>query len=313
MEGSTPVAIAKSLTNDGIESPMHKSKWSATTVRSILKNEKYKGDALLQKNYTVDFLTKQQKVNNGEVPQYYVENNHEAIISPETFEIVQQEIQRRRNMNGKYSGVDILTAKIKCGECGGSYGAKIWHSNDKYRKEVYQCNRKYSGDKKCTTPILTKEDIENRFISVVNNLIKNKNEVIDNLETVKKTLCDTEELVKEKNKLQDQLVEHVEKIQGLIEVNSKVAQNQEDYQKNYDALVKEYETTKAEHQKLELDISNKLAKSETLNLFINTIKKQDTLLVKFDAVMWGSLLESVTVYKADDIRFKFRDGTEIKG
>lgn len=160
LEGSTPVAIAKGLTNDGIESPMHKSKWSATTVRSILKNEKYKGDALLQKNYTVDFLIKKQKVNNGEVSQYYVENNHEAIISPETFEIVQQEIQRRRNMNGKYS-----------------------------------------GDKKCTTPILTKEDIENRFINVVNSLIKNKNEVIDNLETVKKTLCDTEELVKDKNKL----------------------------------------------------------------------------------------------------------------
>lgn len=313
IKGYTPVSIAKALTKEGIKSLMNKDSWSATTIRSVLSNEKYKGDALLQKNYTVDFLTKKQKVNNGEVPQYYVENNHEAVISPETFEIVQQEIQRRRNMNGKYSGVDILTAKIKCGECGGCYGAKVWHSNDKYRRVVYQCNRKYSGDKKCTTPIITKEDIENRFINVVNNLIKNKDEVIDNLETVKKTLCDTEELVKEKNKLQDQLVEQVEKIQGLIEVNSKVAQNQEDYQKKYDAIVKEYETTKAEHQKLELDISNKLAKSETLNLFINTIKKQDTLLKEFDAVMWGSLLESVTVYKADDIRFKFRDGTEIKG
>lgn len=83
-----------------------------------MKNEKYKGDALLQKNYTVDFLTKKQKVNEGEVPQYYVENNHEAIISPEIFEIVQAEIERRGKLNGKYSGLDILTAKIVCGECG---------------------------------------------------------------------------------------------------------------------------------------------------------------------------------------------------
>ena len=120
--------------------------------------------------------------------QYYVENNHEAIIDPEVFEMVQTEIERRRNLKGKYSGVDILTAKIICGECGGSFGSKVWHSNDKYRKVVYQCNQKYNGENKCTTPILIKEDIENRFIKVVNSLIENKDEVIENLETIRKTL-----------------------------------------------------------------------------------------------------------------------------
>lgn len=313
LEGSTPCAIAKSLMKDKIESPGHKEKWNASTIRSILSNEKYKGDALLQKNYTVDFLTKKQKVNEGEVPQYYVENNHEAIIDPELFEIVQAEIKRRQELNGKYSGVDILTAKIICGECGASYGAKVWHSNDKYRKVVYQCNQKYNGDKKCATPILTKEDIENRFIKVVNSLIENKDEIIDNLEIVKKTVCDTDALVEEKNKLHQKLVEQVEKIQEMIDINSRIAQNQEEYQKEYEKLVNEYELTKAEHQKLELDISSKLAKSETLSLFINTIKKQEKLLTEFDGVMWGSLLESVVVYKEDDVRFKFRDGTEIKG
>lgn len=313
LAGSTPIAIAKSLMKDKIESTGHKEKWNTSTIRSILKNEKYKGDALLQKNYTVDFLTKKQKVNEGEVPQYYVENNHEAIISPELFEIVQAEIERRKNLNGKYSGVDILTAKIICGECGGSYGAKVWHSNDKYRRVVYQCNQKYNGDKKCSTPILTKDDIENRFINVINSLIANKKEIIDNLEIVKKTICNIDELVKRKNEMQQKLVEQVEKIQDLIEINSRVAQNQEEYQKEYEGLVNEYEITKAEHKKLELDISSKLAKSETLDLFINTIKKQDKPLTEFDDVMWGSLLECVVVNNADDIIFKFRDGTEIKG
>lgn len=77
--------IAKKLTADGIPTPGGKEKWSISTVRSILNNEKYKGDALLQKSYTVDFLTKKTKVNEGEIPQYYVEDNHEAIISPEIF------------------------------------------------------------------------------------------------------------------------------------------------------------------------------------------------------------------------------------
>lgn len=312
LAGSTACSIAKSLMEDGIESPGHKKKWNASTIRSILKNEKYKGDALLQKHYTVDFLTKKQKVNEGEVQQYYVENNHEAIIDPEIFEMVQTEIERRRNLKGKYSGVDILTAKIICGECGGSFGSKVWHSNDKYRKVVYQCNQKYNGENKCTTPILIKEDIENRFIKVVNSLIENKDEVIENLETIRKTLCDTTLLSKEKNELSQKLVEQVEQIQELIEVNSRVAQNQEEYQKQYEKLVNEYEITKVEHQKLELDISNKLTKSETLSVFINTIKKQETLLETFDEMMWGSLLESVVVYK-DNVLFKFRDGTEIKG
>ncbi len=313
LRGYTPHTIGKKLDEMNIKTPENKGHWCASVVRSILKNEKYKGDALLQKNYTVDFLTKKQKVNEGEIPQYYVENNHEAIITSEMFEIVQAEIERRRKLNGKYSGVDILTSKIICGECGGSYGSKVWHSNDKYRKIVYQCNRKYNGDKKCETPILIKEDIENRFINVVNEIIKNKDEIIENLKIVNKTVCDTKELEKQKNELHQNLLEQVEKIQELIEINSRVTQNQEEYQKEYEKLVNEYEFTKAEHKKIESEISSRLAKTETIELFINTIKKQETLLTEFDEIMWGSLLECVKIYAIDNIIFKFRDGTEIKG
>ncbi|MDD2531051.1 MAG: recombinase family protein [Bacteroidales bacterium] len=313
LEGSTPLMIANGLMKDKIKSPMKKDTWNASTVRNILKNEKYKGDALLQKHYTVDFLTKKQKKNEGEVPQYYVENNHEAIINPETFEMVQLEFARRSRINGKYSGVDIITAKLVCGECGGSYGAKVWHSTDKYRKEIYQCNRKYNGDKKCSTPILVKADIENRFINVVNKLIQSKDEIIENLKMINKTICNTDELTKQKNELHQKLVEQVDKIQELIEVNARVVQNQEEYQKEYEKLVSDYELTKTEHKKLELEITTKLSKSETMKMFIKTIEKQEVLLTEFDPLMWGSLLDSVKVYAPDDVRFIFRDGTEVKG
>ena len=88
MEGLTPGAIAKELTADGIPTPSRKQRWQTSTVESILQNEKYKGAALLQKCFTVDFLTKKRKVNEGEVPQYYVEHSHEPIITPEEFEKV---------------------------------------------------------------------------------------------------------------------------------------------------------------------------------------------------------------------------------
>ena len=311
LSGSTAVAIAKGLTNDGIETPGHKQKWHASTVRSILTNEKYKGEALLQKYYTPDFLTKKQKVNNGEIQQYYVENNHPAIIEPEIFEMVRTEKDRRLMLNGKYSGTDILTSRIKCGECGGSYGAKVWHSSSKYKKVIYQCNRKYAGKEKCKTPAIRADDVEARFVNAVNSIIENKDEIISNLEMVLDKICNKKELSEEKEKLEKSLTEQVEKIQDLIEINSRVAQNQEKYKKEYDALIKEYEETKNKYEQLEIETSRKAARHQTIKDYINTLKKQNKPLEKFDELMWGSLLESATIKDKGTIVFKFKDGTEI--
>jgi len=313
LSGSTAVAIAKGLTNDGIETPGHKQKWHASTVRSILTNEKYKGEALLQKYYTPDFLTKKQKVNNGEIQQYYVENNHPAIIEPEIFEMVRIEKDRRLMLNGKYSGTDILTSRIKCGECGGSYGAKVWHSSSKYKKVIYQCNRKYAGKEKCKTPAIRADDVETRFVNAVNSIIENKDEIISNLEMVLDKICNKKELSEEKEKLEKSLAEQVEKIQELIDMNSRVAQNQEKYKKEYDAMIKTYDETKFKYEQLEIESSQQAAKHQMIKDYINTLKKQNKPLTKFDGLMWGSLLESATIKDKDTIVFKFKDGTEING
>lgn len=89
LKGKTYTGIAKQLTEENILTPGGKEEWRSSTVKSILQNEKYKGDALLQKSYTVDFLTKKTKINEGEVPQYYVENSHPGIIKAEAFDLVQ--------------------------------------------------------------------------------------------------------------------------------------------------------------------------------------------------------------------------------
>ena len=130
LEGKTPFGIAQALMAAGIPSPAGKTKWSTSTVLSILTNEKYKGDALLQKTFCTDFLTKKMKVNEGEVPQYYVENSHPAIISPKMFDIVQKELARRKEQKRPHSGSSIFSGKIICGCCGNIYGSKVWHSND---------------------------------------------------------------------------------------------------------------------------------------------------------------------------------------
>jgi hypothetical protein len=108
LRGKTPAGICRYLEQHGIPTPSGKQKWSQTTVDSILANEKYKGDALLQKKFTTDFLTKKMKVNEGEVPQYYVERSHDAIIEPLEWDMVQAEISRRRSLGRAYSGNSVF-------------------------------------------------------------------------------------------------------------------------------------------------------------------------------------------------------------
>lgn len=110
--------IAKLLTSEGIPTPSGKEKWCGDIVKSILQNEKYKGDALLQKRYTVNFLTKKKKVNQGEVPQFYVEGSHAAIIESSVFDAVQKQMVVRHAGKNRHSSVSIFSSKIKCGDCG---------------------------------------------------------------------------------------------------------------------------------------------------------------------------------------------------
>jgi len=108
LSGLSYTAVAKELTSRKIKTPAGKDKWCPGTVQSILTSEKMKGDALLQKKFTADFLTKKLVKNEGQIPQYYVTANHEAIIDPATFDLVQAEIERRRG-GGRYSGVTIFS------------------------------------------------------------------------------------------------------------------------------------------------------------------------------------------------------------
>ena len=309
LDGYTFHSIAGELTSRGLKTPAGKSKWYPKTVESILTNEKYKGDALLQKRFTVNFLTKETKDNEGEVPQYYVEHNHEAIISPQIFDWVQEEIKRRREGKKRYSGVSIFSSKIKCGDCGGWYGAKVWHSKDKYRRTIYRCNDKFKSH--CKTPHLTENDIKEAFIRAVNRLIENKAEILNTIILLKERLTDTEALEEERDKLSTDLNLLDEKVQQLIVENAKVAQNQDDYDRNYSELVSRYETAKKQYDKTCDVIQYRKARSRQMDSFIRELRGQE-LVKEFDARLWCSLVDFITVYSKVDIRVTFKDETEIR-
>ena len=250
------------------------------------------------------------KKNEGEVPQYYVERNHEAIISPAVFDMVQAELAKRKCGGSRYSGVSIFSNKIKCGDCGGWYGSKVWHSTDQYRKVIYRCNSKYK-DEKCQTLHVTEEEIKALFIKAYNELLSEKKEIIANAEIIRKTLCTTDTMFAEKRRLEDEILVLVEMTQNLVAENARVAQDQEEYQKRYNSLVQRYETAKKNYDELAAKIEQKEAHGERILQFITALKEQNGIITEFDDALWGSMVEFVTIGR-DCHSVTFKDGTEIQ-
>lgn len=141
LEGANYKEISEGLEADGILTAAGNPRWHASTLKKILTNEKYMRDALLQKTYTVDCLTKKRVVNDGTVPQYYVNNDHEAIIPRELFTRVQEEMKRRVNirqgMDGKrqvYSSKYALSSIVFCRHCGDMYRRTHWNASNSKSK-----------------------------------------------------------------------------------------------------------------------------------------------------------------------------------
>ena len=191
LQGKTYGNISDHLTGSGVATPSGKhTPWNISAVMSILTNEKYSGNALLQKGYTTDFLTKKRKKNEGEIPQYYVENSHPAIVTPETFDLVQAEIKRRKSRGGKHSGVYCFSGRVVCGECGGFFGSKVWHSNSPYRRMIWQCNKKFKDKTRCRTPHLNEDDLKRLFVEAFNRLYADRAGLMEDYREIIAALTD---------------------------------------------------------------------------------------------------------------------------
>ena len=310
LQGQSPFQIATALTKEGIPSPGGKDHWNASNIRSILTNEKYKGDALLQKSYTVDFLTKKKKMNEGEIPQYYVHDNHEAIIPPETFEMVQALMATRKKGKNRLSSVSVFSSKIKCADCGSWYGPKVWHSNDAYRKVIWQCNHKFE-DQKCGTPTLTEDEIKELFLSTANKVVDQKEQFIAIYEQVLMKSLDTTALESELSELEAEINIAAELIEECIKENAHVALDQAEYQKRYDGLVARFDKAKARHTEVTDLIAECMARKHQIETYLKDLHDREPLTVFRDAD-WLAMVDYITIHNKKDIRVTFKDGTEIK-
>ena len=254
---------------------------------------------------------KTRRKNTGEIPQYYVEEHHEAIIPPDLFDFVQLEI-KRREQNGKHSGVSIFANKVKCGCCGGWYGAKVWHSTDKYRRVIYRCNKKYAHKgKPCSTRHLTEDEIKQIFVKALNSLVEVKENVIAELRSLIDGVCQTGELVEERDKVEQELSVLAERLETLIRENARVAQDQTVYLKQENEIRALYVEKQGHLARLDEQLSEKESKRNTLESMIQVVCGINGEQVAFDEELWGGLLDYVVVKADGAVVVVFKGGIEI--
>ncbi|MBE6719185.1 MAG: recombinase family protein [Ruminococcaceae bacterium] len=311
LKGSTPSLIARELTEKGVPSPSKKERWHPSTVASILQNEKYCGRALLQKSFIPNYLDHKKVVNEGQRQQYYIENSHDGIVSREIFDIVQAEMAARNSGSRSRKSSDYLTRFLVCGDCGGYFGRKVHHSNDKYRTEIYRCNDCYKGEHKCNSARFTEERFKEMFLEALNQKVSSRAA----LETVEMAIALYDDLSADEANLlslQDKLGVVTKEIENLVQKNARTGKV-EHYDERYSAMAAEYDSVGTALENAGLELAQKRETRARLVCYYNALKNaqnSENGIGEFDQKMLCHLLQRAVVGK-NDIDFVFQDGSVV--
>ena len=311
IEGKSANSIAKHLTQQGIPTPAGKQVWQRATVESILRNEKYKGAALLQKKFTVDFLQKKMKVNEGEVPQYYVEHSHAAIIDPEEWERVQLELTRRKNSTRRTNCNSPFAGTIICGDCGEIFGSKVWHSNSKYRRTIWRCNAKYEAGKHCSTPHLYEDDLKQHFITALSQLLTDRTALLEDGRLIRSELLDFTAIDTECDGILQELDVVAGMIRQMVNENATQVKSQAAYIGQYNSLVERYENLQSRYDTLQQQKERRQIQADAIGGCLFALEELDLLQITFSEALWTAAVDHVTVYADNRLVFHFKNGSEI--
>lgn len=320
LEGYSTGKIAKYLEEQKIKTATGLEKWHDTVVLKMLRNEKYMGDALLQKTYTVDFMTKKKVMNKGIVPQYYVEDDHEAIIPKDLFYRVQEELARRasvnksavtrkKNMKSKYSSEYALTGILLCGECGQEYRRVTWARNGK-KKIVWRCsNRLTNGTKYCKDSVTLEEGILNRTaMEAIHRITCNDGNFASALRQNVIRVIGSYGREQEPDEYDEKIKAKQEEMVSLIAENAAISSYTDEFDERYRRIAEEISTLKEEQ--LEARRKKKLAESYNRRVqdMDNFLKQQTYQMPEFDNDLVRRLIANIKVVSEDKLLIQFQSG-----
>jgi len=317
LDGFSLQEIADGLMRDGILSPSGKDRWYSSTIKSILQNEKYKGDCHLQKTYLPDFLSARRVKNEGQTESYYVENDHAAIISQETFQLAQQHMQERNSLRGatitghsKYLGKYTFSDMVFCGECGESYRRHQQYSkNNKYY--IWVCKRhENSGKNNCSAKPIKECALKKAFLKALNGLLENRENILERLYlTAMSQMSDSCE-------------------RDIVEIDKEIQRRQTDIvnlllAKNGGELSEDEYAEQLRKLQIQIDELN-LKKGETLTeqsnvqliehrtAAVKELLHTGKILDEFDSVIFKTLVRRIIVLNKKEIELEFECGIKVK-
>ena len=320
LEGYSAKKISQYLEENGIKTATGQDKWYDSVIFKMLRNEKYMGDALLQKTYTVDFMTKKKVINKGIVPQYYVEDDHEPIIPKELFYRVQEELARRASMNksavtrkknqkSKFSSEYALTGLLLCGDCGQEYRRVTWSRNGK-KKIVWRCsNRLTNGTKNCKKSESLEEGALNRAVmEAINRITRGDGDFVGAFRQNVIRVIGSYSGEQEPDEYDEKIKEKEAEMVALITENARVGSYTDEFDERYRRIAEEITILKEEQ--IETRRKKKLADSyeQRLKDMDSFLEKQTCQISEFDNDLVRRLIASIKVVSAKKLIIRFQSG-----
>lgn len=317
LEGESLNSIARILKEKGIKTIRGNTEWNVNSIRTILINEKYIGDAMAQKTFTTDYLTKARKENQGELQKYYVENAHEAIIPREVFYKVQEELHQRANIykksskqetesKGKHSGKYTLSKITVCKECGCEYHRQIWSKYGE-KKAVWRCeNRLRNGIRYCKdSPTIEESVLHRAVLHAINQVLENKDDFVQtlrkNVVTALTHGTEDSEYAKEKKKLQKAMAE-------LIQQQAQQDGNKTAFEERCQVITAQIEALEMK----QIKASSRGEKSRKMEDIENFLDKTNCVLTEYDDKLVRKLIQNINVVNARKIEVVFKSGIIVE-
>ncbi len=322
LDGMSMNLIADRLNAKGFTTKGNGSPYRKAVIQRILTNEKYRGDALLQKTYVTDCITKKTRKNNGELPMYLVKNHHEPIISRADFNRVQEEMARRsakraiadkltKTEQGKYSAKYALSELLICGECGAHYRRVTWTAKG-FKEIKWRCvSRIQYGKKKCrSSPTVDEQPLHKVIVSAINEFCEVKDDVAKALrESI------TEVLDPNLNGSVQASQQRIDELAHNIDELIKLATVPEIAQSAMSDIAKFSEEMKTLREFVETEKVKQMTAqrgSAELKVILERLENENFTLTEYDDVAVRQLIEKVTVECKDTITVTFKGGFEVR-
>lgn len=305
LQGASLKQIGEGLEADGILTAAGKAKWRPETIKKILRNEKYIGDALLQKTYTVDVLTKKRVQNNGIVPQYYVENDHEPIIHRDLYMQVQEEMLRRANLHSGekrkkrvYSSKYALSSIVYCSKCGDIYRRIAWNNRGKH-SIVWRCvSRVEHGPSCCDAPTVKETELQNAVVTAINKALGGKGDMLAALE----------ENIAMVFALEDE--GSIESINARLEELQQELLKRANAKQDYNDLADEIDRLREMKQNAMVENAGREGLKQRIAEMKQFLAEQTERIEEYDESLVRRMVERITVYE-DKFTVEFKSGTSV--